>query len=139
MATCWSGTPNPNREKERQFCRILHHAKRYERGENAMKHPKPASRTLVAVPTLLGILSVLSFLIYLYSANHSPYRYIGIIHAGPILSLLGVVLSILTRKSRTAYPLLWTSGLVLCSLGLVICVFTITVLTLLILSFLHGA
>lgn len=104
-----------------------------------MQNPKSTSRILVAVPTLLGFLSILSFLIYFYSANHSPYSYIGIIHAGPILSLLGVVLSILTRKSRTTYPMLWTSGLILCSFGLVLCVFTITVLTLLILSFMHGA
>ncbi len=69
-----------------------------------------------------------TFALYYYSANHAPYSYIDIICVGPILSFIGVIVSIVTRRSRKLYPMLWTSGLIVCLLSLIICVLIIILL-----------
>ena len=76
-----------------------------------MKYRKPASKKLMLLPLILGISSFFTFALYYYSANHAPYAYTDIIIVGPILSFIGVIISIVTRKSRKLYPTLWTSGL----------------------------
>lgn len=76
---------------------------------------------LPVLPLLLGLLSFLTFVIYLYSANHAPYRYTDIIILGPIFSLLGIIISIANRKNRKLNPTLWISGLVICSMGFLLC------------------
>lgn len=79
-----------------------------------MKYRKPASKKLMLLPLILGISSFFTFTLYYYSANHAPYAYTDIIIVGSILSFIGVIISIVTRKSRKLYPTLWTSGLVIC-------------------------
>lgn len=75
---------------------------------------------LLAMPLALGVLSLLSFSLYYYSANHPPYAF-DVIAAGPVLALAGLVITFITRKSRREHPGLWVSGLVVCSLGFIIC------------------
>ena len=93
-----------------------------------MKDKKPISKKLMMLPLILGISSFCIFALYFYSANHAPYTYINIILVGPILSFIGVIISIITRRSRKLYPTLWTSGLIVCLFSFVICVLIIILL-----------
>ena len=70
-----------------------------------------------AAVLVFGILSLFSFVLYFYSANHAPYTYIDVIFLGPLFSFIGIVISIITRKSRKIYPALWISGIISCMLG----------------------
>lgn len=83
---------------------------------------------LAALPLIFGIGSFLAFALYLYSANHAPYTFIDVILPGPVLSFAGVIVSIITRKSRQTYPTLWTCGFIICLLGFTVCVLIIVVL-----------
>lgn len=78
---------------------------------------------LVAVPLICGLLSVMSFIIYLYAANHAPYRYTDIIIAGPVLSFIGIIASVINIKAIKSYPLLWLGGILLCAIGFGLCLF----------------
>jgi hypothetical protein len=95
-----------------------------------MKDGKPSikTKTLVALPLILGLASLLAFVIYYYGANHAPYKYIDIILVGPVFSFFGMIISIITRKSRNQYPTLWLSGLLVCLFGFMICVCIIVLL-----------
>jgi hypothetical protein len=95
-----------------------------------MKDGKPSikTKTLVALPLILGLDSFLAFAIYFYSANHAPYKYTDIILVGPVFSFVGIIISIITRKNRKQYPTLWFSGLLVCLIGLMICVCIILLL-----------
>ena len=93
-----------------------------------MKDKKQASKKLMVLPLILGISSFCTFAVYYYSANHALYSYIDIICVGPILSFIGVIVSIVTRRSRKLYSMLWTSGLIVCLLSLIICVLLIILL-----------
>ena len=64
-----------------------------------------------SIPLICGLLSIVAFLIYFYSANHAPYSYTDIIVLGPVFSFVGLIFSIITRKERT---LIWWLGLLLC-------------------------
>ena len=55
--------------------------------------------------------------LYFYSANHAPYTYIDVIFCGPLCSFIGIVISIITRKTRKIHPALWISGIISCMLG----------------------
>ena len=57
-----------------------------------------------SIPLICGLLSIVAFLIYFYSANHAPYSYTDIILLGPVFSFVGLIFSIITRKERT---LIW--------------------------------
>ena len=92
-----------------------------------MEDKKPVNKKLVVLPLILGISSFCTFALYFYSANHAPYTYTDIILVGPILSFIGVIVSIITR-SRKLYPTLWTSGLIVCLFSLVVCVLIIILL-----------
>ena len=65
-----------------------------------------------AAVLVFGILSLFSFVLYFYSANHAPYTYIDV-----ICSFIGIVISIITRKTRKIHPALWISGIISCMLG----------------------
>jgi ABC-type transport system involved in multi-copper enzyme maturation permease subunit len=93
-----------------------------------MKDRNVSGKTLVALPLILGIASFFTFVIYYYSANHAPYKYTDIILFGPVFSSVGIIISIITRKSRKQYPALWLSGLLICLLGFMICVCIILLL-----------
>ena len=103
-----------------------------------MKDRTPASKKLIALPLILGIASFFTFALYYYSANHAPYTYsanhapytyIDIILVEPILSFIGVIISIITRRSRKMYPTLWTCGLITCLFGFIVCALIIVLLT----------
>ena len=51
---------------------------------------------LLAMPLVLGALSLLSFVLYYYSANHPPFTFTKVIAAGPVLALAGLVIPLLT-------------------------------------------
>jgi hypothetical protein len=87
-----------------------------------MKNGNLSVKTLVALPLILGLASFFAFAIYFYSANHAPYKYTDIILVGPVFSFGGIIISIVTRKSRKQYPTLWLSGLLVCLLGFMVCV-----------------
>lgn len=72
-----------------------------------------------SIPLICGLLSIATFLIYFYSANHAPYSYTDIILLGPVFSFVGLIFSIITRKERT---LIWWLGLLLCILGFLVCI-----------------
>ena len=106
--------------------------------QEIMKYRKPASKKLMLLPLILGITSFFTFALYYYSANHAPYAYTDIIIVGPILSFIGVIISIVTRKSRKLYPTLWTSGLVICLFGFIICVLIIVLLIMIMAAAFNG-
>jgi hypothetical protein len=93
-----------------------------------MKDGKSLIKTLIALPLILGMASFFAFAIYYYSANHAPYKYTNMIFVGPVLSFVGIIISIITRKSRKQYPTLWFSGLFVCLFGFIICVCIILLL-----------
>ena len=84
----------------------------------AMKEKIFTSKILVSTTLVFGIFSLFSFVHYFYSANHAPYTYIDIIFWGSLCSFIGIVISIITRKSRKIYPARWISGIISCMLGL---------------------
>ena len=55
--------------------------------------------------------------LYFYSANHAPYTYIDVIFWRLLCSFIGIVISVITRKSRKIHPALWISGIISCMLG----------------------
>lgn len=55
--------------------------------------------------------------LYFYSANHAPYTYIDVIFWRLLCSFIGIVISIITRKTRKIHPALWISGIISCMLG----------------------
>ena len=54
-----------------------------------------------SIPLICGLLAITTFLIYFYSANHAPYSYTDIIVLSPVFSFVGLIFSILSRKTRT--------------------------------------
>lgn len=70
-----------------------------------------------AAVLVFGILSLFSFVLYFYSANHAPYTYIDVIFWEPLCSFIGIVISIITRKTRKIHPALWISGIISCMPG----------------------
>lgn len=64
-----------------------------------------------SIPLICGLLSIATFLIYFYSANHAPYSYTDIILLVPVFSFVGLIFSIITRKERT---LIWWLGFLVC-------------------------
>lgn len=84
-----------------------------------------------SIPLLCGLLSIVAFLIYFYSANHAPYSYTDIIVLGPVFSFVGLIFSIITRKERT---LIWWMGLLLSILGFLVCIMVFMILVMFLIS-----
>ena len=103
-----------------------------------MEDRKPVSRKLMMLPLILGIFSFFTFALYYYSANHAPYSYVDIILVGPVLSFIGVIISIITRRSRKLYPALWAGGLTVCLFGFIICVLIIVLLIMVMIAAYNG-
>jgi hypothetical protein len=103
-----------------------------------MKNGKSSIKTLVTLPLILGIASFFTFAIYYYSANHAPYKYTDMILLGPVFSFVGIIISIITRKSRKQYPTLWFSGLFICLFGFIICVCIILLLIVIMVAAFNG-
>ena len=82
-----------------------------------MKEKISTNKILASTSLVFGILSLFSFVLYFYSANHAPYTYIDVIFCGPLCSFIGIVISIITRKTRKIHPALWISGIISCMLG----------------------
>lgn len=95
-----------------------------------MKTQISTKKIFIAMPLVLGMLSLLSFMLYFYSANHAPYTYVGIIIVGPIFSFIGMIISIITRRSRKMYPTLWICGVISCIFGFIICILIFIILLL---------
>ena len=86
------------------------------------------NKILASTSLVFGILSLFSFVLYFYSANHAPYTYIDVIFWGPLCSFICIVISIITRKTRKIHPALWISGIISCMLGFIVCVFVFSML-----------
>ncbi len=93
-----------------------------------MKEEISTNKILASTSIVFGILSLFSFALYFYSANHAPYTYIDVIFLGPLCSFIGIVISIITRKSRKIHPALWISGIISCMLGFIVCMFVLSML-----------
>lgn len=93
-----------------------------------MKEKRLINKIFVYLPFVFGILSLFSFLLYYYSCHHAPYTYIDVILLGSVFSFVGIVFSIVTRKSRNEYPLLWILGVISCMFGFIIFVFVFILL-----------
>ena len=94
----------------------------------AMKEKISTNKILASTSLVFGILSLFSFVLYFYSANHAPYTYIDVIFLEPLCSFIGIVISIITRKSRKIHPALWISGIISCMLGFIVCMFVFSML-----------
>lgn len=103
-----------------------------------MKDRTGADKILIAVSLLLGLSSFLTFALYFYSANYGTYTYTNIIVAGPILSFIGMIISILTRRSRKKHSMLWMCGFITCLFGFIVCVFIIVLLTMIMVEAFDG-
>lgn len=103
-----------------------------------MKDRTQVSKVLIALPLILGIVAFFTFALYLYSANHAPYTYIDMIFVGPIFSFVGMIISIITRKSRKIHPMLWTCGFITCLFGFIVCVLIIALLVIIMAAAFHG-
>ena len=93
-----------------------------------MKEKISTNKILALTSLVFGILSLFSFVLYFYSANHAPYTYIDVIFWGPLCSFIGIVISIITRKTRKIHPALWISGIISCMLGFIVCMFVFSML-----------
>ena len=93
-----------------------------------MKEEISTNKILALTSLVFGILSLFSFVLYFYSANHAPYTYIAVIFWGPLCSFIGIVISIISRKSRKIHPALWISGIISCMLGFIVCMFVFSML-----------
>ena len=102
-----------------------------------MKKPSE-NLIMIFIPLIMGLLSLLFFVIYLWGANHAPYHHIDVIIFSPICSVIGVIFTIITRKSRNRYPMIWLSGLVLCLLGLAICILVFLLLASIMIAAFNG-
>lgn len=105
------------------------------------KQVNPALITaLMALPLILGISSFIPFrlFVYYYIADHVPYT-TDIILIGPILSFIGVIISIITKRSREQHPNLWISGLIVCLFGLIVCVLMIVLVVAVMVAAFGGA
>lgn len=91
-----------------------------------MKEKIPTNKILALISLAFGILSLFSFVLYFYSANHAPYTYIDVIFLGPLFSFIGIVISIITRKSRKYILCYGYQGLlVACLVLLYVCLFLV--------------
>ena len=93
-----------------------------------MKEELSTNKILASTSLVFGILSLFSFVLYFYSANHAPYTYIDVIFLGPLCSFIGIVISIISRKSRKIHPALWISGIISCMLGFIVCMYVLSML-----------
>ena len=96
-----------------------------------MKDKRSTNKILFSISLAFGIFSLFSFVLYFYSANHAPYTYIDALFLGPLFSFIGIVISIITRKSRKIHPVLWISGIISCMLSFIVCTFVFIVLIML--------
>ena len=67
-----------------------------------------------AAVLVFGILSLFSFVLYFCKIMHA---YIDVILCGPLCSFIGIMISIITRKTRKMHPALWISWIISCMLG----------------------
>ena len=58
-----------------------------------MKEKISTNKILALTSLVFGILSLFSFVLYFYSANHAPYTYFDVIFWGPLCSFIGIVFS----------------------------------------------
>lgn len=104
-----------------------------------MKDREPISKVLMALPLILGVSSFFPVTLFLnyYIADHVSYT-VDILLAGPIFSFIGVILSVIMRRSRELYPTLWKTGLIVCLFGLMVCVLFISLFLFVIVSAFKG-
>ena len=96
-----------------------------------MKDKRSTNKILVSISLAFGIFSLFSFVLYFYSANRAPYTYIDAIFLGPLFSFIGIVISIITKKSRKIHPVLWISGIISSMLSFIVCMLVFIVLIML--------
>ena len=74
---------------------------------------------LCFVPLIMGILSFISFAVYLWSAFHARSVVMCVIYFVPIYSIVGLAFSFITRHSKDKHFAIWLIGLTGCLLSLV--------------------
>ena len=78
---------------------------------------------LCFVPATMGILSIFIYVVYLCSAFNGRSAAMALIVFVPILSIIGMIFSFVTRYDRNEYNALWLFGTISCVLSFVLSVF----------------
>ena len=83
------------------------------------------------LPIICGVLAMLSFAIYIWSANSAPLFLNVMIYAIPFFCLIGTIAALINRKKINSHPAIWTIGFMMCAVGLVFCLFFLMLLIIL--------
>ena len=84
--------------------------------------PRYEDSKLVKVPLVMGIICFAIYAVYLWSAFFSRSAVMALVVFVPILSIIGLVISIITRSARD-YTKVWIAGLICCALSIVFFLF----------------
>ena len=72
---------------------------------------------LVKAPLVMGIICFVIYAVYLWTAFHSRSAVMALVIFVPLLSIIGLVISFITRNARY-YTNVWIKGLICCLLSL---------------------
>lgn len=86
-------------------------------GDNR-KHTNLEDSKRCYVPLVMGVICIVIFAIYLLSALNGGGAAMALVVFVPILSIIGVIFSIITRSIRDYRFKLWFFGLISCALSL---------------------
>ena len=72
------------------------------------------------IPLTMGIISFIIFAVYLFSALNGRGAIMSIIIFVPFFSIIGLILSFITRKTKDNYYRLWLFGVISCALSFIL-------------------
>lgn len=75
--------------------------------------------TLCFVPATMGIICILIYAVYLWSALTSRSAAMALVVFVPILSIIGLIFSFVTRNDRSEYEKIWLFGLSSCGISFI--------------------
>lgn len=78
---------------------------------------------LCFVPPTMGIFCILIYVVYFFSALNGRSAAMALIVFVPILSIIGMIFSFVTRNDRSEFETLWLFGTISCVLSFVLSVF----------------
>lgn len=84
------------------------------------KYVSPEDSKRIYVPIAMGAICVVIYAVYLWSAFNSRSAVMALLFFVPILSIIGMVFSFITRSIRDTRFKLWFLGLISCALSFVL-------------------
>lgn len=69
-------------------------------------------------PLVMGILSVVFLGIYIWDAYHSRSSLMMVIGLVPVISTVGIIFSLIVRKTIYRHKIIWLVGFLTCLIGL---------------------